>query len=105
MRGFRRAAMGVRVGIDRCSAEEGMGVASGVRSCGTPHVGWAADVVWAREGLKDDHRRAAVAAHEGGSDGSVRGLRGLCVGLNVGSRLLQQLACRGDVLRAAGIGE
>ena len=69
--------------------------------CGSPG-GWRADRLPAGEGLDDDHRGAAVRADE----------RGLATGYRrrrrrrrCGGDDVQQLACLGEMLAAAGVGE
>ena len=69
--------------------------------CGSPG-GWRADRLPAGEGLDDDHRGAAVRADEGGlaAGHRRRRRRRRCGGDDV-----QQLACLGEMLAAAGVGE
>ena len=53
------------------------------------------------EGFDDEHRRAAVPAHEGGSGAAV--ISALVA--RRGGRLMQKLASGGDVVLAVGVGE
>lgn len=53
------------------------------------------------EGLDDEHRGAAVSAHEGGPHST----GGDGVGSSDGKRLMQQLANGRDVVLAVGVGE
>ena len=59
----------------------------------------------AREGLDDEHRRAAVSAHEGGPCAAMLSVVSGAVGGCSGRRLMQKLARGGDVSLAVGVGE
>ena len=59
----------------------------------------------AREGLDDEHRRAAVSAHEGGPGAAVIGAAIAGVSRRRWRRLMQKIASGGDILLAIGVGE
>jgi hypothetical protein len=50
---------------------------------------WCPDLLRAGEGLDDEHRRAAVPAHEGGPDGTGPGRNSAGVGGTLRRRLMQ----------------
>ena len=58
-----------------------------------------------REGLDDEHRGAAVSAHEGRSGGAVIGATIAGVRGKGEHRLTQKIASSGDVVLAVGVGE
>jgi hypothetical protein len=64
-----------------------------------------ADVMPTGEGLEEDHRRAAVPAHEGGSNGACPGVSCAGFGGQFCCRLMQKLACGSDESPAVGVGE
>jgi hypothetical protein len=57
------------------------------------------------EGRDDEHRGAAVSAHEGGPGATVIGAAIAGVSGRRGWRLMQQLASGGDIVLAVGVGE
>jgi len=61
-------------------------------------------VLRACEGLDDDHRCTAVSAHEGGLNRAGDVVLAVTAGKLV-YWLMQELACGGDVVPAAGVGE
>ena len=63
------------------------------------------DVLSAREGLDDEHRGAAVSAHEGGPGAAVIGAAIGGVSGRRRGRLMQKFASGGDVALAVGVGE
>ncbi len=58
-----------------------------------------------REGLDDEHRRAAVPAYEGGLGAAVIGAAIAGVSGGRWQRLMQKLAGDGDVVLTVGVGE
>ncbi len=59
----------------------------------------------AREGLDDEHRGAAVSAHEGGPGAAVIGAAIAGVSGRRGRRLMQKIASGGDVVLTVGVSE
>ena len=59
----------------------------------------------AREGLDDEHRRAAVSAHKGGPGAAVIGAAIAGVGGRRWRRLMQMIASGGDIVLAVGVGK
>ena len=59
----------------------------------------------AREGLDDEHRRAAMSAHEGGPGTAVIGAAVAGGSGRRWRRLMQKIASGGDVVLAVGVGE
>ena len=90
--------------IDAVLAEE-WSVVSGVHSRWNTRTGRRADVLCAGEGRDDEHRRPAVPAHEGGSEGSACGVGFAGRGGNLGRGLMQEFASGGDLVLAVGVGE
>jgi hypothetical protein len=62
-------------------------------------------VLSAREGLDDEHRGAAVPAHEGGPGAAVIGAAIAGVSGRRWRRLMQKVASGGDIVLAVGVGE
>src|SRR5450631_2095228 len=63
------------------------------------------DVLSAGEGLDDEHRCAAVSAHEGGSHGADADVDCGGLGGNDRGRLMQQFTRRRDLVFAVGVSE
>ena len=59
----------------------------------------------AREGLDDDHWRAAVSAHVGGPGATAIGAAIAGVSGRRWRRLMQKIAGGGDIVLAVGVGE
>src|ERR1700733_2599532 len=65
----------------------------------------ATDVLSAREGLDDEHRGAAVSAHEGGLGAAVVGAATATLSGRRWRRLMQKISNGSDIVLAVGVGE